>query len=462
LKLSFHGADQDVTGSCHLLEIGGRKILVDCGLFQGGRELDEENAVPFGFDAAAIDFVLLTHSHLDHCGRLPLLVKRGFRGEIISTLGTAELARLVMLDSAHLQEEEVRFRDRQAGKNGHAASTPPLYTTIDTMDCIAKFGRAASYGQAIDVCPGVRATFYNAGHILGSSSILVTGTENGAARSVLFSGDIGSAGRHFLQPQQTPPSADTVVIETTYGDRLHRSFDDSCEEFYKAVNSALSRGGNVVIPTFALERAQELLFIIRQGVDQNKLPPAVKVFLDSPMAISATQIFERHRGEFGSAVNAMFDKGEDPFSVPGLHFTKNSSESIAINDVKGGAIIMAGSGMATGGRIRHHLLHNLSRKESGIVFVGYAATGTLSRRIVDGAKEVTILGERVQVHAEISTINGFSAHADQNELLAWQQGIANKKLIVLVHGEQSATKAFAQKLTGKVLMPKLGDEIALD
>jgi metallo-beta-lactamase family protein len=228
------------------------------------------------------------------------------------------------------------------------------------------------------------------------------------------------------------------------------------------VNSAMSRGGNVVIPTFALERAQELLFIIRQGVDQNKLPPAVKVFLDSPMAISATQIFERHRGEFGSAVNAMFDKGEDPFSVPGLHFTKDSSESIAINNVKGGAIIMAGSGMATGGRIRHHLLHNLSRKESGIVFVGYAATGTLSRRIVNGAKEVTILGERVQVHAEISTINGFSAHADQNELLAWQQGIANKKLIVLVHGEQSAMQAFAQKLTGKVLMPKLGDEIALD
>jgi metallo-beta-lactamase family protein len=462
MKLSFHGAAQDVTGSCHLLEVGGRKILVDCGLFQGGRELDEQNSIPFGFDAGTIDFVLLTHAHLDHCGRLPLLVKRGFRGEIISTQATAELARLVMLDSANLQQEEVRFRDRHAKTQDHAAAAVPLYTVIDTMDCIARFGRVASYGQAIDVCPGVRATFCNAGHILGSASILVEAKEKDAARSLVFSGDIGSAGHHFLRPPAPPASADIVVMETTYGDRLHRSFEQSVEELYRAVNSTLSRGGNVVIPTFALERAQELLFFLRQGVDQNRLPPSLAVYLDSPMAISATQIFERHRGDFAPAVAEFFEKGQDPFSLPGLHFTREEADSIAINDVKGGAIIMAGSGMGTGGRIRHHLKHNLPRKEAGIVFVGYAANGTLSRRIIDGAKDVTILGDNVPVRAEITTINGFSAHADQNELLAWQDHIAGKRMIALVHGEQSSMQAFAQRLSGKVLIPKLNDEISLD
>ncbi len=460
MKLSFHGAARDVTGSCHLVETGGKRILVDCGLFQGGQELEEDNSVPFGFDAAAIDYVLLTHAHLDHCGRLPLLVKRGFRGEIIATEATAELARLVMLDSAKLQEEASRPHGPHGGK-GRPAPPPPLYTVIDAMDCIGKFGRAASYEKPIDVCPGVKATFYNAGHILGSSSVLVEAQENGGTRSALFSGDIGSGTHHFLLPPETPPSADAVVMETTYGDRLHKPFEDSVNQFYDAVNSALTRGGNVVIPTFALERAQELLFFLHQGAAQNRLPPAMKIYLDSPMAISATQIFERHREDFAPPVRAEFDKGEDPFSLPGLHFTRDSSESIAINSVKG-AIIMAGSGMATGGRIRHHLIHNISRPEASIIFVGYAAAGTLARRIIDGAKEVRILGEQLAVRAKILTINGFSAHADQNELLAWQARIANKRMVVLVHGEESSMQAFADKLTGKVVMPKLGDEIVLD
>jgi len=466
MKISFHGAAQDVTGSCHLVEVAGKRILVDCGLFQGGRELDEENSVPFGFDARAIDFVLLTHAHLDHCGRLPLLVKRGFAGEIIATQATGELARLVMLDSANLQEEAARPHGPHGGKQGAVAPPhPPLYTIIDTMDCVAKFGRTVSYEQPIDVCPGVKATFYNAGHILGSSSVLIEGQEASGARKVLFSGDLGGVGHHFLLPPKPPAAADVVVMETTYGDRLHRPFAESLTQFYDAIKAALARGGNVIIPTFALERAQEILFFLRQGVDEGQLPPALNVYLDSPMAISATQIFERHREDFDPEVQKLFDQGKDPFSLPGLHFTRDRSESVAINTVKG-AIIMAGSGMATGGRILHHLLHNLSRKEASIIFVGYAASGTVARRIIDGAKEVRIQGEQVQVHAQILTINGFSAHADQAELLAWQNSIAGKRMVVLVHGELDSMQAFAGKLTdklaGKVLMPKLGDEINLD
>ena len=461
MKLSFHGAAQNVTGSCHLVEIGGHRILVDCGMFQGSRELDEENSIPFGFDESSIEFVLLTHAHLDHCGRLPLLVKRGFRGEIIATQATFELARLVILDAANLQEEESRPLGSHLKQLDHAAPKPPLYTVIDAMDCIARFGRAASYGHPIDVRPGVRATFYNAGHILGSSSILVEEREVSGAHSVLFSGDIGSAEHHLLLPPEVPASADAVVMETTYGDRMHRPFDESLNEFYDAVNSTLTRGGNIVIPTFALERAQELLFFLRKGMAENRLPPSLKVYLDSPMAISATQIFERHQDDFAPEVRKLFEDGQDPFNFPGLHLTREKADSIAINNVNG-AIIMAGSGMATGGRIRHHLAHNISRPEASIVFVGYAAAGTLARRIIDGAKEVRILGEQVPVRAEIHTINGFSAHADQKELLAWQERIANKRMVVLVHGERGAMQAFAGRLTGKVVMPKLNDEIGIE
>jgi metallo-beta-lactamase family protein len=461
MKISFHGAAQGVTGSCHLIETGGRRILVDCGLFQGSRELHDDNAVPFGFDARAIDYVLLTHAHLDHCGRLPLLVKRGFRGEIIATQATFELARLVMLDSANLQEEEARPRH---GDKRHPATPPhpPLYTIIDTMDCMARFGRAASYKQTITVCPGVRATFYSAGHILGSASILVEAEENGVSHSALFSGDIGSATPRLLPPPEVPASADAVVMETTYGDRLHRPFDESLKQFYEVVTSTLARGGNVIIPTFALERAQEILFFLRQGLEQNKLPPSFPVYLDSPMAISATQIFERHQADFTPAIRALFEQGKDPFSLPGLHFTREKADSIAINQVKSGAIIMAGSGMATGGRVVHHLMHNVSRPEASILFVGYAAIGTPARRIIDGAKEIVLQGERIPVKAEIHTINGFSAHADQNELLAWQARVAGKKFVALVHGEQGSMEAFAEKLTGKVVMPKLNDEIAVE
>jgi len=454
LKLSFHGADRSVTGSCHLVECAGKRILIDCGLHQGSRELDEENAEPFGFDANSIDYVLLTHAHLDHCGRLPLLAKRGFRGEIITTSASRELARLVMLDAAHLQEEEVRFRARKGGHDGGGRTTnEPLYSTLDALNCLDYFGRTAIYSQVLEVAAGMHATFIDAGHILGSASIFLELEEPNHSTSVLFSGDLGKAGGLLLRSPAQPPHAENVVMETTYGDRLHKQLGPSIDEFYGAINDTFRRGGNVIIPTFALERAQELLHVLSEGVTQGQLKKSTQVFLDSPMAISATEIFRRHPECLEPATAKLFQEGHDPFALPGLHFTRETAESIAINNIHGGAIIMAGAGMCTGGRVRHHLQHNLGRADSSIVFVGYAAIGTLARRIIDGEKQVNIFGENIPVRARIYTINGFSAHADQAELLAWQKKTSAKRTF-LVHGEEDAMKQFAAHLADtRVDMP---------
>jgi metallo-beta-lactamase family protein len=462
MKISFHGADRAVTGSCHMIECAGHKILIDCGLYQGGRELHEENAEDFGFDPATIDFLLLTHAHLDHCGRIPLLSKRGFRGEIITTAASRELARLVMLDSAHLQEEEAEYQSRKKARHGHRHHITPLYTVLDALNSTEHLGRTASYNHPLELAPGLRATFLDAGHILGSASIYLELEEQGKRRSVLFSGDLGNAGRHLLRNPVTPDKADVVVMETTYGDRLHKSLVPSVEELYEAVNDTFERGGNIIIPTFALERAQELLYYLREGVEQNHLPRTTQVFLDSPMAISATEIFERHPECYEPDVAELFREGRDPFHLPGLHFTRETAESIALNRVNGGAVILAGSGMCTGGRVRHHLRQNLWREESSIVFVGYAASRTLARYIIDGATTVRIFGETIPVRARIYTINGFSAHADQDELLAWHRKIGGVERTFLVHGEEEVMASFATKLApAQIEMPTQGQVFSL-
>ena len=462
VKLSFHGADRGVTGSCHMLESLNRRILVDCGMFQGNRELAEENGGAFDFDPATIDYVLLTHAHLDHCGRLPLLAKRGFRGEVIATSATCELVRLVLIDAAHLQEEEARRRTNQRRRRGENAVPTPLYTILDVLNCLDRFGRTAEYEQSFDIAPGLRATFFDAGHILGSASIRIEVNEGDKVRSVLFSGDIGNTGRPLLRPPAPPAQADFVVMESTYGDRLHRPFGASIEEFYTAICSAFARGGNVIIPTFALERAQEILYVMHEGVERSRLPPAVQVFLDSPMAISATQIFERHAECLDPETARMFREGGDPLHVANLHFARETADSIAINRITGGAIIMAGSGMCTGGRILHHLRHNLWRKESSVIFVGFAASGTVARQIIDGASHVRLFGEDIPVRSVIHTINGFSAHADQQELLAWRRGISGCETTFLVHGEGPAMKQLADHLQShRIEMPRLGEAFDL-
>ena len=455
MRISFHGAAQDVTGSCHLVEAVGKRILIDCGLHQGSRALNLENAEPFGFDAAAIDCVLLTHAHLDHCGRLPLLSKRGFKGPIVTTAASRELASLVILDSAYLQESDAAHDARAAARIG-AKAAPPLYTVLDATNALHQFGQAVDYEKPFEIAPGIKATFFNAGHILGSAGVLLEIDEGGKKRSVFFSGDIGNADRPLLPPPRTPAAAQAVVMESTYGDRNHRPYRESVEELYAAITATFARGGNVIIPTFALERAQELLYILRQGVETNRLPPTMPVFVDSPMAISATQIFERYPDQLSPAVAELFRQGKDPFALPGLHFTRDRAESVAINQVKGGAIIMAGSGMATGGRVVHHLRHNLARPEAGVIFVGYAAPGTLARRVIDGAKHVTMFGEQVQVRASIHTVNGFSAHADQTELIAWRRRMSGIETTFIVHGEEPIMRKLADKLgPGRIEIPAL-------
>lgn len=457
MKLSFHGAAQDVTGSCHLLECAGKRILVDCGFYQGGRELEEDNADDFGFDPVAIDILLLTHAHLDHCGRIPLLVKRGFKGEIITTAATRELARLIMLDAAGLQEEEARYLNRRASRRGKSGTViEPLYTTLDALNALENFGRTAVYGQALELAPGIQATYFDAGHILGSASILLELQEDAERRRLLFSGDLGSSGRPILRDPKVPSGVDIVVMETTYGDRSHKQLKPSVDELFAAINETVSRGGNVVIPTFALERAQELLFYLRQGKVEGILPRFLQVFLDSPMAISATQIFRRHPECYDKETAALFDVGRDPFDFEGLHFTRETADSMAINQISGGAVIMAGSGMCTGGRVRHHLKRNLGRARSSVVFVGYAARGTLARRIIDGDKTVKIFGEEYAVSAQVHTIGGFSAHAGQRELLQWHQRCGDPERTFLVHGDKDSMSAFGKLLNNtRVEMPAL-------
>jgi metallo-beta-lactamase family protein len=455
MRISFHGADRVVTGSCHLVEAAGRKILVDCGSYQGGRALEAENAGDFGFDPSAIDILVLTHAHLDHCGRIPLLVKRGFKGEIVSTAPTRELARLVLLDAAHLQEEDHRRRARIAERRGEPGKVAaPLYTFLDALNALDRFGRAVEYGETIDLVPGLKASFHNAGHILGSASVKF----DDGTKQVVFSGDIGNPGRPLLVDPDPPRGADLLVMESTYGDRNHRSIAASLDEFYEAINAGLHAGGNIIIPTFALERSQELLFWLRDGVEKNRLPASLHVFLDSPMAISATEIFGKYPGELAPAAADLIKSGVDPFHPPGLRFTRESSESEAINRISGGAIVLAGSGMANGGRVVHHLRHNLGRPNSSVIFVGFAGVGTLAREIIDGARTVRIFDEPIRVRARIHTINGFSAHADQAELLAWHARVGAKRTF-LTHGEPEAMNALAAKLGGDVTCPELGQAV---
>ncbi len=466
MKISFHGADRGVTGSCHLIECGDQRILIDCGLYQGGREIDEENAEPFGFDPAQIDFLLLTHAHLDHCGRIPLLVKRGFRGEIVTTAASRELARLVLMDSANINEEEVRRRGRHepnhAARHDRPRARPaPLYTVLDANRSFDYFGRTAAYDKTLDLAGGVRATFIDAGHILGSASVRLELTEAGERRSVLFSGDLGNDGRPLLRDPAVPPQSEVVVIESTYGDRLHKAIAPSVAELYQAIRATFERGGNVVIPTFALERAQELLYYLREGLESGQLPQSTQIFLDSPMAISATEIFRGHPECYDSRTAELFREGRDPMEPPGLHMTRETSESIALNRISSGAVIMAGSGMCTGGRVRHHLQHNLERPESSVVFVGFAAAGTLARRIIDGEREVKIFGQQLKVRAHLHTINGFSAHADRDELLRWHAQAAPQRTFV-VHGEEDTMQRFAALLKDtRVELPTLHQRFEL-
>lgn len=466
IKLRFLGAAQNVTGSRHMLEVNGTRLLVDCGLYQE-RQFKERNWEPFDFPASSINAVLLTHAHLDHCGLLPKLVKDGFTGPVYCTAATAEIARIIMLDSARLQEEDAEYKRKRHEREGRKGPFPvvPLYTTADVEATLPLF-RKVHYKKPVEIADGIKATFCEAGHVLGSAVIHVCVQKNGETRSILFSGDIGRPDRPIVRDPAELDEADYILVESTYGDRVHRGRGDIKAEIAEVINSTQATGGNIVVPSFALERSQEMLFYVNELLVENAIPHLM-VFLDSPMAGAITKVFKHHRELFDEEMTEFMENGGSPFAFAGLKYTQTATESKAINHIRGTAIIIAGSGMCTGGRIKHHLVNNIERPESTIMFVGYQAVGTLGRRIVEGEKEVRILGEKRQVKAKVVQIHGFSAHADKKELLGWLSSLKNHpRRIFVVHGEAESAKAFGQYIHEKtgwaVSVPEFKDEVVLD
>ena len=466
IKLSFLGAAQNVTGSRYLVEANGHRLLVDCGLYQE-RDLRGRNWDPFPVPPDSIDAVLLTHAHLDHCGLLPKLVKEGFAGKIHCTEATAEIAQIVLLDSAHLQEEDAEYKRRRHEREGRRGPYPeiPLYTTEDAEATIPHL-QPIKYEVPVQVGEGAEAVFHDAGHILGSSMIKLTLGQNGQKRSILFSGDLGRWDKPILQDPTLIDEADYVLVESTYGDRLHEEDDKINGELSEVINSTRKADGNIVIPSFAVERAQEVLYHLNELLIANRIPH-LPVFIDSPMAISVTEVFEHHPELFDEEMMRLILQRKSPFDFPGLRMARSVNDSKAINDVKGTAIIIAGSGMCTGGRIKYHLVQNISRPESTILFVGYQAFGTLGRHIVDGAKEVRILGQMHRVRARVAQIHGFSAHADRDDLLRWLSGLRESPGHVFVtHGEPEAAARFADFIKEKkgwhVSVPSYRDSVSLE
>ena len=446
ISIRFLGAAQNVTGSRYLLTVEGKNILIDCGFYQE-REYRKRNWEPFQIPPASIDCMLLTHAHLDHCGLIPKLVREGFSGRIYCTPVTAEIGKIVLLDSAHIQEEDAEFKRRRHSREKRASTREikPLYTSEDAEKSFPLF-HPVSYEEPVQILPGVTVVFHDAGHILGSSMIRLQVSIGTSTRTIVFSGDIGRWEKPILQDPTVFSDADTVVMESTYGDRIHSDEGDIDTLLCDAVNSAHQKGGNIVIPSFAIGRTQEMLYRLNDMLQADRIPHLMS-FVDSPMAVGITKVFRNHPELFDEETLALLHDGKSPFSMPNLKMVTSVADSKAINHIKGTAIIIAASGMCTGGRIKHHLAHNIGRTESVILFVGYQARGTLGREILDGKKEVRILGAFQKVKAQIRQIHGFSAHADQSELLSWVEGIKRgPKKVFITHGEPDAAQALATLL----------------
>ena len=445
MKLMFLGADHEVTGSCHYIEACGKSILLDCGMEQG-RDTYENQEIPVA--AGRIDYVFLSHAHIDHSGLLPLLHKNGFQGQIYATETTTDLCRIMLLDSAHIQEFEAQWRNR---KNKRAGKAPfePLYTTEDAMAVMEHFV-PCDYMKEIEVCEGVKIRFTDVGHLLGSSSIEIWLTENGVSKKIVFSGDIGNINQPIIHDPRYTTEADFVIMESTYGDRYHTAPPDYVAELAGQIQQTFDRGGNLVIPSFAVGRTQEMLYFIREIKERRLVHghDGFKVYVDSPLAIEATRVFaENYLDCYDTAAMALVQKGINPLTFQGLEVAVTPDDSMAINFDKSPKVIISASGMCEAGRIRHHLKHNLWRPECTILFVGYQAIGTLGRNIIEGEKEVRLFGETITVNAHIEELAGVSGHADKKGLLNWVNHFEKKpERVFVVHGEDLVCEDFTKCL----------------
>mgnify|MGYP003392464378 CR=1 FL=1 len=458
IKLSFFGAARCVTGSQYLLEANNVRLLVDCGLYQE-RELIGRNWEPFPVPPASLDAVLLTHAHLDHCGLIPKLVREGFRGRIYCTAATNEITQITLMDTARIQMEDAEFKRKRHEREGRKAPHPeiPLYTIDDAEDSFPYLS-SVDYGETVRLGDGIEATFHDAGHVLGSAMIKLKVRQDNKERTIIFSGDIGRYGKPILREPTLFDQADYVLVESTYGERALDPLEKSSGQLAEHINAAVKKGGNIVIPSFALERTQEVMYYLNKLMTEKRIPHLM-VFIDSPMAINITEVFKHHSELFDEEMTALLRQGKSPFDCPCYKLTRTVDESKTINNIKGTVIIIAGAGMCTGGRIKHHLVNNISRPESTILFVGYQAAGTLGRQIVDGAEEVRILGQYYTVRASIVYANSFSAHADRDELLHWLAAFKRPpQHLFVTHGEAVASESLAalvrEKLGWTVSVPE--------
>lgn len=461
MHIQFCGAARTVTGSCHLVEFEGGKILVDCGMRQGADKKGEYGEDRFPFNPAEISAALLTHAHIDHSGLFPLLVKQGFTGPIMSTEATAQLCTIMLPDSAHIQEQDAEWQNRKNQRAGKPL-VEPLYNSEDAANALKQF-RPVGYSSVVELLPGVKVRFNDVGHLLGSAAIEIWVEEDGKVTKLLFSGDIGRDDRPIINDPVDVKAADYLIMESTYGDRNHDIVTDAAKEasFANILRAGIARGGNIVIPSFAVGRTQELLYYIKRLIAKNKVPglEKVPVYIDSPLSIEATKIYERCSRGYYDAEAMEFSKGGSPFDFPTLRISRTADESKLINAEKGCNIIISSSGMCDAGRIRHHLKHNLFRADSTILFVGYQAVGTLGRMLLDGKKKVKLFGEEIAVNATIEQIGGFSGHAGRDELIEWMRAVGKPKRIFLVHGEEEALNALAgavRSLGYDVEIPSLG------
>jgi metallo-beta-lactamase family protein len=444
MQITFLGGVRTVTGSSFLLEHGNTRFLIDCGMFQGNKEIEKRNFFTKRYQPQSLQYILVTHAHMDHSGLIPRLVKDGFRGKIICTKATYELCRIMLKDSAHIQEMEAEWQSRKNARSG-LKPVEPLYTIKDAEQSL-NFFQPIDPNQCVLLNPDLEICFHKAGHILGASILNVSFQEKGLKGKVVFSGDVGRQDAMIVPEPDIIEDADFLFIESTYGNRQHKSFEASKAELLAAIHEGIKQGEKIIMPAFAVERTQELLYILYE-FRKNNLYPSIPVYLDSPLAISATELFKKLPEYFDKEMNHLLGQGESPLAMEELHYSRTSQDSMAINQQKGPAIIIAASGMCNAGRILHHLKHNLWRPGAQIVITGFQAQGTLGRAIVDGAKKVRIFKEEVAVRARVHTINGFSAHADQKELMAWIGNFKNPQMeIFLIHGEESTSLAFAQAL----------------